>query len=190
MTSTRRFSATQQSTIKDLQRVMTKIGATSLRIDQDVMQGGVKVVFDRAGRRYVRTCDYWENSLDNLRAIGLQIEYLYRALEVYNVDMSEASFDSEFDNIFSGFLAPPDDTALLLGDGLTHWSEILKIPKDADRHAALNAFRALSKIHHPDNGGDPEDFIRLRKAYDAVVQEINMREKTRNNHKGVHDGVI
>ena len=29
----RRFSATQQSTVKDLQRIMAKIGATSLRID-------------------------------------------------------------------------------------------------------------------------------------------------------------
>lgn len=34
----RRFEATQQTTIRDLQRVMTKIGATSLRIDQDVMK--------------------------------------------------------------------------------------------------------------------------------------------------------
>jgi len=56
---------------------MTKIGATSLRIDQDVMKGGVKVIFDRAGKRYVRECTKYESSLDNLRVIGLQIDFLY-----------------------------------------------------------------------------------------------------------------
>lgn len=161
----RRFSATQQSTIKDLQRVMTKIGATSLRIDQDVMKGGVKVIFDRAGKRYVRECNKYESSLDNLRVIGLQIEYLYRALEVYAEDIVESSFDIEFDRIFNGFLAAPDDTALLLGDGKSPWFEILGIQADASREAIRNAFKALSLIHHPDRGGRDEDFKRINEAF-------------------------
>jgi hypothetical protein len=162
---TRRFQANQQSTIKDLQRVMTKIGATSLRIDQDVMKGGVKVVFDRAGKRYVRECDKYENSLDNLRVIGLQIEYLYRALEVYAEDIVESSFDIEFDRIFNGFLATPDDTALLLGDGKSPWYEVLGVKPDADRNAIRSAFRALSLVHHPDRGGKDEDFKRINEAF-------------------------
>src|SRR5512139_2045764 len=127
----RRFSATQQSTVKDLQRVMEKVGVTSLRIDQDVMGGGVKVVFDRAGKRYTRECSQWENSIDNLRAIGLQIEYLYRALEVYGVEMSETSFDQEFDTIFGGMIATPDDITLLLGSGKELWFELLGVKADA-----------------------------------------------------------
>jgi len=162
----RRFEATQQTTVRDLQRIMTKISATSLRIEQDVMGGGVKVIFDRAGKRYIRECTYWESSLDNLRAIGLQIEYLHRALEVYNVDMSEESFDREFDNIFSGFLAAPDDTALLLGDGKDPWWVILGVEPGATKADIRNAFRALSKVHHPDAGGNVEDFKKLRQAYD------------------------
>ena len=160
----RRFEATQITTIRDLQRVMTKIGATSLRIDQDVMQGGVKVVFDRAGKRYVRECNQYENSLDNLRVIGLQIEYLYRALEVYAEDIVESSFDLEFDRIFNGFLATPDDSALLLGDGKSPWFEILGIKADANRNELRNAFRALSLVHHPDRGGRDEDFKRINDA--------------------------
>src|SRR5512139_3686610 len=112
----RRFSATQQSTVKDLQRVMEKVGATSLRIDQDVMGGAVKVVFDRAGKRYTRECSNWENSLDNLRAIGLQIEYL--------------------------FIATPDDTALMFGTGKAMWYEVLGIKADAAKTDIRNAFRA------------------------------------------------
>lgn len=161
----RRFEATQATTIRDLQRVMTKIGATSLRIDQDVMAGGVKVIFDRAGKRYVRECNKYENSLDNLRVIGLQIDYLYRALEVYAEDIVETSFDIEFDRIFNGFLATPDDSALLLGDGKSPWWEILGVKENANRSDIRNAFRALSLVHHPDRGGKDEDFKRINDAF-------------------------
>ncbi|HJS17315.1 MAG TPA: J domain-containing protein [Anaerolineales bacterium] len=161
----RRFEATQQTTIRDLQRIMTKINATSLRIDQDVMKGGVKVIFDRAGKRYVRECTKYDSSLDNLRVIGLQIEYLYRALEVYAEDIVETSFDIEFDRIFNGFLATPDDTALLLGDGKAPWFEVLGVQVDARREDIRNAFRALSLVHHPDRGGRDEDFKRINEAF-------------------------
>lgn len=171
MTS-RRFSATQQTTIRDLQRIMTKVAATSLRIEQDVMGGAVKVIFDRAGKRYIRECGRWQDSIDNLRAIGLQIEYLYRALEVYGVEMSEVTFDQEFDNVFAGFLATPDDNALLLGDGRAPWWEILGIKEVCSRADIRNAFRALSRIHHPDAGGNEEDFKRLRQVYDEAMKVV------------------
>ncbi len=161
----RRFSAQQETTLRDLQRITTKIGATSLRIEQDVMKGAVKITFDRAGKRYVRECAKWENSLDNLRVIGLQIEYLYRALEVYAEDIVESSFDIEFDRIFNGFLATPDDTALLLGDGKSPWYEVLGVKADATREDIRSAFRALSMVHHPDVGGKEEDFRRLNEAF-------------------------
>lgn len=168
----RRYSATQQTTIRDLQRVMTNIGATSLRIEQEVLDGSVKLIFDRHGRRYVRECSKYESSIDNLRAIGLQIEYLYRALDVLADDIDEASFDIEFETIFGGFIATPDDTALLLGDGKTAWHDVLGVKENASVDDVKNAYRALVKIHHPDNGGLQEDFIRLREAYDKGIQAV------------------
>jgi DnaJ domain len=169
---TRRFTATQQTTVRDLQRIMGKIGATSLRIEQDVMGGGVKVIFDRAGKRYVRDCTRWPDSIDNLRAIGLQIDYLYRALEVYGVDMSETTFDQEFDGIFGGFLATPDDTSLLLGSGKAPWWEVLGCKSDANREDVRNAYKSLARVHHPDVGGNEEDFKRLRLAYDEAMKVV------------------
>lgn len=168
----RRFTATSQTTVRDLQRIMTQIGATSLKINQDVMEGKVEVIFDRAGRRYKMTADTWGDSLDNLRAIGLTITYLYRALESYGVKIEESKFDEVFDRLFGGFIATPDDTVLMLGDGSEPWHEVLGVEPTADKRAIQNAFRALAKVHHPDAGSDAESFKRLRTAYDRALAQL------------------
>lgn len=171
----RRFEASQETTIKDLQRILTKIGATSLKIqtDKDYLStqdsGEVKVIFDRAGKRYVRSCSEWIHPTDNLRAIGLQIDYLYRALELYGVESS--SFDIEFDNIFAGFIAPPDDTSLLLGDGRDPWHKILGVDPRATKREIRSAYQALARIHHPDVGGDAETMKTLNIAYKKGLDE-------------------
>lgn len=84
--------------------------------------------------------------------------------------MSETTFDQEFDAIFGGFLAAPDDTSLLLGSGKSAWYEILGVEGNATKADIRNAFRALSKIHHPDVGGDKDDFVKLRNAYDEGMK--------------------
>lgn len=164
----RRFSATSQTTVRDLQRVMTQIGATSLKINQDVMDGKVEVIFDRAGKRYRMLADTWTDSLDNLRAIGLTIVYLYRALESYGVKIEESKFNTVFESLFGGFIATPDDNVLLLGDG-SEWWAVLGVEQTADKRAIQNAYRALAKVHHPDAGGDAEMFKKLRAAYDKAI---------------------
>jgi DnaJ-like protein len=172
----RRFEASQETTVKDLQRILTKIGATSLRIqtEKDYLDpheaGSVKVVFDRAGKRYVRECSEWTHPTDNLRAIGLQIDYLYRALELYGVEST--SFDIEFDNIFAGFIPPPDDSALLLGDGRAPWWEVLKIKPDAKKEEIRSAYRALARVYAPDLGGDEESMKTLNIAYKKAIDGI------------------
>lgn len=166
MATKRRFSATSQTTVRDLQRVMMTIGATSLKINQDVMSGGGEVIFDRNGKRYKMTADTWIDSLDNLRAIGLTITYLYRALESYGVKIEESKFNSIFESLFGGFIATPEDTVLMLGDGSEDWWKVLGVEQTADKRALQNAFRALAKIHHPDAGGDAQTFAKLRAAYD------------------------
>lgn len=44
------------------------------------------------------------------------------------------------------------------------------IEADASRETITNAYRALAKIHHPDSGGNPDDFRRLRTAYETGVE--------------------
>lgn len=151
---------------------MTELQATSLKINQDVMQNNVEVIFDRQGFRYVFRCEKWSNVSDNLRAIYHSIRFLYKALSEYGVVKDEQAFDETFQRVFGGFIAAPDDTALLLGDGKQQWSEVLGIPKTTTKEAIRSAFRALSKVHHPDAGGNIEDFKRLRQAYDDAMRDM------------------
>ena len=172
MATRRRFTASQERTVSDLYRLMTEIKATSLKINQDVMNNLVEVIFDRGGMRYVFRCNKWPDVVDNLRAIGHSIRYLHKAISEYGVVSAEVEFDDIFQRVFGGFIATPDDSTLLLSDGRSPWWEMLGVQKDADREAIRNAFRALSKVHHPDAGGSAEDFKRLRRAYDDGMAQF------------------
>lgn len=165
----RRFQAQQKTVYRDLQNVVIKMGATGLRANQDLFSGAAEIIFDRGGQRYFVRCERYDDPLDNLRAAQLTITYLWRAVEEYGVTTDELALDRALTQIFLGFEATPDDTALLLGSGQSEWWEVLGLAPDADRQAIVNAFRALAKVHHPDAGGDPEDFRRLRSAYEAAL---------------------
>ena len=130
--------------------------------------GEVEVVFDRNGKRYTKICSLWESSLDNLRAIGLSIEYLYRAVEIYGVE-SQEEFNSLLDQTFIGIEATPDDSVLSIGFNDTWW-KILGVKSDAQEKEIKNAYKSLARIHHPDSGGDVEQFKKIRKAYDEGME--------------------
>ncbi len=131
----------------------------------------VEVIFDRNGQRYVFRCDAWGDATDNLRAIYHTIRFLYKALRELRV-VQEEVFDSVFEQVFSGFLATPDDSVLLLSDGRKSWWEVLGVEQDAKKGAVVNAYRALAKVHHPDAGGSKEDFQVLRQAYEQALREV------------------
>lgn len=151
---------------------MTSMDATSLKINQDIFEGTAEIVFDRGGQRYVFRCDKYEDSLDNLRAAQLTITYLWRALEEYGVTSEEHALERTFAQFFLGFSATPDDTVLLLGSGRGEWWETLGVTPDANKTAIVNAYRSLAKMHHPDAGGEPDDFKRLRNAYERGLSAI------------------
>lgn len=175
MTTTgRRFAAQETTIYRDLQNTMTKVKATTLRISpRDLMNAKdvqAEIRFDRGGRRYVVRCKKWANWLDNLRAAERCIYYLHRAIEEYGVTTSESGLDAAFAQFFVAFEAPPDDTVLMLTDGKVKWHEVLGVdPTKVNRQGVINAFRALARVHHPDFGGSPDDFKRIKAAYDEGV---------------------
>lgn len=47
--------------------------------------------------------------------------------------------------------------------------EILELPDTASKSEVKEAWRKLANTHHPDKGGDVEDFHKLRAAYEEAL---------------------
>lgn len=171
----RRFAATEQTIYRDLTATMRRLGATSLHVSRNILDTtttSAEVVFDYDGRRYVVRCAKWAHYLDNLRAVERVIYYLYRAIDEYGVLTSQQQRDEAIAQVFGGFTALPDDTALLLGSGGSQWWEILGVTQQATKAEVINAYRALAHVHHPDVGGNADDFIQLRQAYADALSAL------------------
>lgn len=61
----------------------------------------------------------------------------------------------------------PAEIKEILGDD-NPW-QILEIPLGSDVDTIKKVYRILAKIHHPDHGGDPEMFKKIKAAYDQVM---------------------
>ncbi|MGE3267108.1 MAG: DnaJ domain-containing protein [Chloroflexota bacterium] len=172
----RRFSANEGTIYRDLQATLRKMGASSLRVGQNFETGEYEITFDRGGRRYVFRCNRWKHPLDNLRAAQRSITLLHQALEEYGTTSSERDLNKQqadpFDQFFAGFEALPDDTVLMLGSGRSSWWEVLGVSQGAAKAEIIAAFRSLARVHHPDAGGNAEDFKRVRSAYEAGLKAV------------------
>jgi hypothetical protein len=47
--------------------------------------------------------------------------------------------------------------------------DILGIDEDADETEIKQAFRRMALLTHPDKGGDPEEFKKVREAYESLI---------------------
>jgi len=49
------------------------------------------------------------------------------------------------------------------------------VPRDADRAAIRRAYRDKARRTHPDSGGSPQEFERIKAAYDTLIDEARRR---------------
>ncbi len=54
---------------------------------------------------------------------------------------------------------------------------LLQLEACATRQEIKDAYRRLSKVHHPDAGGTHEGFIRLQKSYERVLKWAELTER-------------
>lgn len=114
---------------------------------------GAAVYFQLKQRPIVFACDKFRRVECNLWSIGKTIEAT-RAIERWGAASIEQSF--------RGFMAIPERTG-----GMTWWT-VLETAHNATEEQVKARYIELSKIHHPDKGGDPDKWMKIRQAFDQA----------------------
>ena len=116
---------------------------------------GVAVYFMLKGKQMVFACDRYDAPWKNLRAIGKTIEAI-RGIERWGAsDMMERALSA-----FEALPAPGG------------WRQELGLGSDCTFAQAQARYRELVKQHHPDRGGDPEQFRRINEAFEKARKEL------------------
>ena len=73
--------------------------------------------------------------------------------------------------------------------------KVLGVAENADEHEIKKAYRKLSLRHHPDRGGEAEEFKKINEAYSTLGdkrkrQQYNMQKKQSIYGRNTRNGVI
>ena len=52
----------------------------------------------------------------------------------------------------------------------SHWSDVLGVARNADPELVKHTYKQLRSRYHPDNGGDPDKFNAVLKAWEEYNQ--------------------
>lgn len=116
---------------------------------------GVAVYFTYNGQPRCIPCDRWIKVHDNMRAIGLTVAAL-RGLDRWGAG-------GMVDAAFSGFAALPAS-----GTSGEDPYAVLGVHPEATWGEVQEAYRRLAKQHHPDAGGNTDDFLRIKHAFEQI----------------------
>ncbi|MAM87523.1 MAG: J domain-containing protein [unclassified Hahellaceae] len=116
---------------------------------------GVAVYFQYQGQAMVFACDRWKGVHNNIQAVRKTIEAL-RGIERWGAsDMLQRAF--------AGFEALPDFSE-------RSWWLVLGVSRTDSPEAVRTAYQTLRSRHHPDRGGDPEDFRQIQRAWQTYQE--------------------
>ena len=130
------------------------------RSDQEPSDPGVAVYWQKKGQPSMRcmAIDRYYRVADNLAAVAATLDAM-RAIERHG--------GAEILNrAFLGFAALPEKAS-------QPWREVLGIENSPTLELVEDRFRALVKVHHPDQGGSREEFERLVQAREAARMELS-----------------
>jgi hypothetical protein len=117
---------------------------------------GVAVYFNYDKAPVCLACDQWTHVEDNLWSIYLTLEAM-RGIDRWGAAKLAATF--------TGYAALPPPTAT------APWSDVLGVDRYAPWDDVRDVYLAQVKLHHPDNGGDPDKFRAVQTAYEQAKQE-------------------
>lgn len=169
-----RFDQTAEKVQKYLREELSRLGAEKIVISTNVQlrkdgyfyadmansaiaEPGAAVYFQYKKKDIVMCCDQYLTVTDNIYAIAKSINAIR--------DMERWGVSDFIERTFAGFKALPVHT-----NGHKWWV-VLGIKENASQEEIKAAYKALSKVRHPDVGGDPASFSALTEAYQQGIKQ-------------------
>ncbi|MFC7077889.1 J domain-containing protein [Haloarcula halophila] len=169
----RNFSADLSDTTEALAAEMDRLGAdewrasianshtksnTLPRYDANPDDPGFVLYWTRSGQQFAVACDAYSRLRDNVREVYLWInETRMRGTRAVVTGESE----------FAAAKLPSGDDEAVVVSAPPH--EVLDVSPEAPESVVEAAYRAKIKEVHPDNGGDREEFQRVKRAKERLV---------------------
>lgn len=120
---------------------------------------GAVIRWSKDGNQYAVACDHYTDLRSNVRAIGLYIREKRK--------MQDRPVVTGQDEFATARLPSGDEDDAIAAAPPPH--EVLGVARDAPDSVVEAAARELTKQHHPDRGGDPEQFKRVRRAKERLL---------------------
>lgn len=114
---------------------------------------GVAVYFTYNDEPVVFCCDKWDSVDHNMHAVAKSIEAI-RGLDRWGVS-------EMLKRVFTGFEALPQASG--------EWWEVLGVTETATEEEVKSAYRQKTLEHHPDRGGNTDEFTRVNNAYQKFL---------------------
>jgi hypothetical protein len=172
--TTSKFSVTFHEALEDIEaELLGRVGADDWRVstaaphrksdgfpyaDANPTDPAVVIRWSKDGEQYAVASDYYDDWRDNARAIGLYIREKRKMS-----DRPVTTGQSEF----STARLPSGDGKEIVAEPPPH--EVLDVAPDAPESVVRAAAREKTKVAHPDQGGSTEEFQRVKRAEEAML---------------------
>lgn len=121
---------------------------------------GVVVYFTKDGEQMAAACDRWDNPRDNAQE-------LYHYLHETRMQELRGTVTAESD--YQKLQVPSGDEDAVVGEPPAY--AVLGVDRDATDGEIRDAYRERLKDAHPDHGGTTQQFKRLKRAKEALLNE-------------------
>lgn len=180
MVSKRHFDRSLDKIKKDLRRTMDRLGAeefdyfrpSNMKSTPDVMvEFTIRGEDDGIRRAYQYKCNTYSDYRDNLGAIQLTLDRMWRTSEEWKVETTMGH--TGVLTFLQGFRIPERASMFLelaakVEKQQPH--EILGVAVDALEDEIQKRYREIAKEHHPDVGGDEEYFKSVTQAREEMLE--------------------
>lgn len=163
-----KFKATLAGALKNVQDSLRLFAADSRRKLEDlIISSNVTLGAQRPADPGVAVWFTWDGlsvciAVDRYSSVEANLQAIHHIIEARRVELRHGTL-ALVRATFTGFRALPSPPG-------EQWWAILGVHESASRTEIDTAYRTLRSKHHPDKGGDPDQFQRVQRAYEQAAK--------------------